>query len=224
MAIKFISVKCPECGATLDVEEGRQQLFCSYCGTKVMVQNDNEFIYRHIDEAKLKQAETDRMVELRRLEMAEKKRVERQKIKKLKIVISIILGIVGLLAFAVGFSSSGPDEAGIVGMVAFTILMYMWLIGINEDADDDDSDGRVKVPSGISEYEKKNYIAVKAILKGAGFTNISCIPLNDLTTGLLKKPDMVESITINGKSVTSGGKKFSSNATVVISYHSYARR
>ena len=55
----------------------------------------------------------------------------------------------------------------------------------------------------------------------AGFHNIQCIPLNDLTMGLLKKPGMVESITINGRSVTSGGKKYSPDAAVVISYHSY---
>lgn len=56
MAIKFISVKCPECGASLPIEEGRKQVFCSYCGTKVMVTNENEYIYRHIDEADVKKS------------------------------------------------------------------------------------------------------------------------------------------------------------------------
>lgn len=65
MAIKFISVKCPECGASLPIEEGRKQVFCSYCGTKVMVTNENEYIYRHIDEADVKKAETDRIIRMR---------------------------------------------------------------------------------------------------------------------------------------------------------------
>ena len=30
MAIKFTSVKCPECGAALPIEEGRKQMSCSY--------------------------------------------------------------------------------------------------------------------------------------------------------------------------------------------------
>ena len=55
----------------------------------------------------------------------------------------------------------------------------------------------------------------------AGFTNVRCVPLNDLTMGLLKKPGMVQSITIRGKEITSGGKKFSPDAPVVISYHSH---
>ena len=45
MAIKMVSVRCPDCGAALDVEEGRTQLFCSYCGAKVIIHNDNEYIY-----------------------------------------------------------------------------------------------------------------------------------------------------------------------------------
>ena len=39
-------------------------------------------------------------------------------------------------------------------------------------------------------------------------TQYKTIPLNDLTVGLLKKPGMAESITINGQSVTTGGRKF----------------
>lgn len=71
MAVKFNSVKCPECGASLPIEEGRDRIFCSYCGTQVIVTNENEHIYRHIDEAGVKQAETDRMVRLRELELEE---------------------------------------------------------------------------------------------------------------------------------------------------------
>lgn len=73
MGIKFVSLKWPECRATLDVEESRQQIFCSYCGTQIMVQNNNEYIYRHIDEAGIKKAETDRMVRMKQMEMEEKR-------------------------------------------------------------------------------------------------------------------------------------------------------
>ena len=39
MALKFNSIKCPECGANLPIEEGRDTLFCSYCGNKIIVTN-----------------------------------------------------------------------------------------------------------------------------------------------------------------------------------------
>lgn len=72
MAIQFVSVRCPDCGAELSIENGREQAFCSYCGAKVLVHNDNEHIYRNIDEARIKEAENERILRLRELELEEK--------------------------------------------------------------------------------------------------------------------------------------------------------
>ena len=85
----------------------------------------------------------------------------------------------------------------------------------DKDKEDDELDfgDKVKVPSGISGYESKSYSAIEAMFVSAGFTNVRCVPLNDLTMGLLKKPGMVHSITIRGKEITSGGKKFYSRCT-----------
>lgn len=71
MAIQFLSISCPECGANLSVEEGRQQFYCTYCGAKVMMSNESEKIIRQIDEARIKEAETERMVKMKKLEMSE---------------------------------------------------------------------------------------------------------------------------------------------------------
>lgn len=217
MAIRFVSIKCPECGASLDVEEGRQQIFCSYCGTKVMVQNDNEYIYRHIDEASIKQAEADKIVQLRKLEIIERKRAEAAKVKRVKIIVSILVGILGICLMI-----AGAGMGGLVGLLVLEGVMFIWILS-DKDKEDDELDfgDKVKVPSGISGYESKSYSAIEAMFISAGFTNVRCVPLNDLTMGLLKKPGMVQSITIRGKEITSGGKKFSPDAPVVISYHSH---
>ena len=74
-----------------NIEEGREQAFCTYCGTKVLLHNENEYIYRHIDEAGVKQAETDRIVRMKQMELAEKKRADAEKTKALKIKISLIM-------------------------------------------------------------------------------------------------------------------------------------
>lgn len=222
--VKLISVKCPECGATLNIEEDREQAFCTYCGTKVLLHNENEHIYRHIDEAGIKQAETDRMVMLRKMELLEKRRASAQKVKTLKIGITVVLGLVMLICFGVGYSVDGGSGALMVGMVCGLIIMYMWLL--NKDKDDDDEfdlGDKAKVPSAITDYEKKSYSAIEAMFVSAGFTNVRSIPLNDLTMGVLKKPGTVDSITINGREITSGGKKFPKDAAVVILYHSLNR-
>ena len=62
--IDFVSAKCPECGAALQVEKNRKEAFCTYCGAKVLIHNENEHIYRTVDEAELKKAE----VEAKRIE------------------------------------------------------------------------------------------------------------------------------------------------------------
>lgn len=219
MAIKFNSVKCPECGADLSIEENREQLFCSYCGAHIVVTNENEYIYHHIDEAGIKKTEVDKEVQLKKLEIIEKKRAEDAKNTKIKIIISIIMGIIGIVLLL--------TNAGIGGMVGWFILigvMFIWVFSNKNEEEDVDFGDKVKVPSTISNYEQMNYASVESILSSAGFTNIDCVALNDLTTGLLKKPSMVESITINGHRIESGGKKFVGDAKVIISYHSFAGR
>ena len=67
--LKLISVKCPDCGASLSIEEGRKQAFCTYCGAKVLIQNDNEHIYRTIDEAEIAKQEKERELALKEKEI-----------------------------------------------------------------------------------------------------------------------------------------------------------
>ena len=117
----------------------------------------------------------------------------------------------------------GGGSIGFVfpGLICCWVLMFMWVN--NKDKDDTyiDPTNVVKIPSSIAGYEGKHYSAIESMFLSAGFTNVKCVPLHDLTIGLLKKPGMVASITVNGQSITSGGKKCSPDANVVISYHSH---
>jgi len=139
MSIKIISVKCPECGATLNIEENRKQAFCSYCGAKVLLQNDHEYVYRHIDEAGIKKAETDQMIQLRKMELEEKRRAEEAKTEKLKIIMSLSLATIGILMIifgtmagkASGDSNSGYYTISLVGMFPLMASGYIWLFSKN---------------------------------------------------------------------------------------------
>lgn len=229
--LKMIELKCPACGADLSMEEGREQLFCQYCGAKVIVHNENEYIYRHIDEAGIKQAETDRMVQLKQMEMAEKlQEAERRKLA-LKIKISLALAIIGILMIVIGYmageNTGNPDSGfymlSLVGMFPLMGVAYIWLFS-GDSEKENILDGKVKVPSSVEDCEHKNYEVIEASFRSAGFVNVKCVPLNDLTFGLIKKPGMVESIIINGEEITSGGARFLPDASVVISYHSFTKK
>ena len=101
MALKMNSVKCPECGANLQIEEGRTQVFCSYCGTKIIITNENEHIYRHIDEADIRKAETDRMVRMRRLNMEEQGSSLKKTMTIIWMAVSLIIILICIIEMSV---------------------------------------------------------------------------------------------------------------------------
>ena len=71
---------CPQCGANLSIDdEGREVAFCEYCGQRIDLADYRTVHTEHfVDEAKLKEAETDRMIRLRQLLM-EEERFQREK-------------------------------------------------------------------------------------------------------------------------------------------------
>ena len=67
------SIKCPECGANLDVEEDRTTCFCSYCGSKISVV-DRVIHYRHTDDANVLKAEAELKRTLADIELEKEER------------------------------------------------------------------------------------------------------------------------------------------------------
>ena len=66
--------------------------------------------------------------------------------------------------------------------------------------------------------KRKNIKTVKALYQSIGFRNVEIVNRGDLILGILVRPGLVESVTINGKEAESG-KWYSQNAPVVITYH-----
>lgn len=69
-------------------------------------------------------------------------------------------------------------------------------------------------------YKFKNYNSVVLLYKGAGFTNVTAIPLNDLTMFNQRKNGQVEAVTINGNDEFEEGDIFPKSSNVLITYHS----
>ena len=94
MAVKLISVRCPDCGARLDIEEGRTQCFCSYCGTKIFINNENEYVYRQVDEARIKESENEKLIKMRQLDMEERQIQNEEKLFRTGLTIAFIMFII----------------------------------------------------------------------------------------------------------------------------------
>lgn len=126
--MKVISLKCPECGASLSIEEGRTQCFCQYCGTKIMLDDERSYTktIHTIDDAKIRQAEINREIQLKKMEIEEKKDRRRRIGIVFKVILSLILGIVGGLAIMIGLSEDAEGVA-LFGMFCLIIIGYLWI-------------------------------------------------------------------------------------------------
>ncbi len=117
-------MKCPSCGADLTIKnENRAFLFCEYCGTKIDL-IDSRVEHHIVDEARIIEAETERQIKLKHLQMEteeyERRKAEKEKAAKKQArehrreqefdeanrkILLIIVGIFLLLIFSPLFSS-----------------------------------------------------------------------------------------------------------------------
>ena len=93
--IEFVSAQCPNCGSELKIEKSRAFAYCSYCGTKIIIDNSNERVYRRIDEAELKWAEVDREIKMRELDLEEQTVKHRKYMIALWIIALVVLILLG---------------------------------------------------------------------------------------------------------------------------------
>lgn len=125
--MKMISLKCPECGADIDIEEGHKQCFCKYCGTKILIDDGNStYTYRKVDEARIKEAEVEKAIRLKELELElydkkskeDKKRMGRKRMNS----ITLIVVIIALALLLIGRITGNEDYS------LFGYVCLLWLI------------------------------------------------------------------------------------------------
>jgi DNA-directed RNA polymerase subunit RPC12/RpoP len=220
MSTKFVSIKCPECGAALDIEEGRNQVFCSYCGTKIKIENDNEYVCRNIDEAKVKQVEAEQMLRMREMELEEKEQERTRKSKRVAYIVAGILFVVGLIVFTIeaGF-------AGMIMMLAGALIAEFNFLGVNNSDKKQKAkriiySNEVQITEKMCDCKGKNFNSAVALYQSAGFVNVKAVPMCDLNIFSSKKNAQVDEIAINGNSDFDEGDVFLKTDNVTITYHS----
>lgn len=218
MAIQFVAIKCPECGANLSVEEDREMVFCQYCGCRVQINNDNVHIYKNIDEARIRETETQRIIRLKELELEEKEKARSRKgfIAAYGIAAGLVIigGLMSLFHFDSGTSVCflGLD----VAMFVFAFQMYKH----RHDKKKYISPYDAQITMPMLDYRGKNFNGIVALYRGAGFEKVTAIPLNDLNMLNMRKNGQVQSVTINGQEILSTEQVYPKNSEVLIMYHS----
>ena len=82
-------------------------------------------------------------------------------------------------------------------------------------------EGEVKISINAKDYIGVNYEQVEEKFEDMGFTNIKCVPNEDLITGWINKNGSTDKITIDNDSDFEKDEIFPEDAEVVINYHSF---
>lgn len=227
MGISIKTIQCPNCSAALPVEEGRDQFFCSYCGSKITVTNDNEHIYRNIDEAKIIQAETERMVKMHEMKISDKNSSLR---KVLTIIWGCITVVLLVIAIVIMLSEGSEYMPGWVAGFLFLCYACAPIIGggaylvfkVLPDRESGSllkSCGGIVFPRGLNPFDKQHYSGLESALKSAGFTNIRCVNLHDQMIEWPIRSGKVVEVTVDGKRILTGGRVYMPDVSIVITYH-----
>lgn len=133
MSVTVQSLKCPECGAPINMDYEKEVLFCAFCGAPLKITNDNETV-RHtinhtINDADIIHAEAEKTILMKKLAMQEKKENFQHKLKIFKIIVLIIWVIIeAVCAVLISHSDSkGLDNSNfapaMIMMIGMIVLM-----------------------------------------------------------------------------------------------------
>ncbi len=188
--MKLKVLKCPECRANIEIEEGRNFCFCDYCGCKIILDaekyettiNKNINITKNINKTSryIDDAEVVRII------------TEDKKDKRSYIFIAVWFGVLALIILSINlYFVIAPKVAESQGKIS---------AGYYRDLVDED------------------YKVVESHFEAAGFTNIELIDLDDSGIAFWNDGE-VETISVGGDTDFESHNYFHPDTKVVISYH-----
>ena len=112
-------------------------------------------------------------------------------------------------------------------MIAGFIAMFTFTNSLNDDSDDKKKISKpqlnpdeVMISSTMTYTYEKDFNSVVQLFKAAGFTNVSAVPLHDLSLFNKKQNGKIDTVTINGSRDFEEDDIFKKDANVLITYHS----
>ena len=128
--MKLYQLKCPSCNSTLTVEEGRNLLFCQYCGTRIALDDGvqrTEYTLR--DEAKIREAEAYERVRMKELELEQEWQANRKRSMGIWWRICLAATVVGGLSFFVLYDGLHIKYFDAIGAGGLIIGVYGFVFG-----------------------------------------------------------------------------------------------
>ena len=223
-----LALHCPSCGAELSVDEGKEITYCIYCGTKILLKDQNETITRHINEADVIRAKAERELAMKELALKE----EENRKKPRELLLRIVWGVASFICVVIGFVVGpsllkGPSSSGflLIGMVGLLSGVICIRPALNNESGNISSPRTsqkkgLKITEAMENWRSKPFLAVSSVFRAGGFRNIQTVPLCDLTIKSDRNNSIVTSILINGSEEWEQGDEFPADAVILILYHS----
>lgn len=189
-------IKCPSCGAPLDIKRGADTCECLSCGCmfaidngkleytynkNIYIRNDTSYTERYIEDAEVIRARTE----------------EKEKKRDWIFLVSFFL---------------------VMSLIATLCFVWAHILGKNEEKKIEDAKNSGMICAGYYEdYLEKDYKGVVAQFEAAGFTNIQTIDLHDAGIRFWDNGEVV-SVSVDGDTQFSRSDYFSPDTKVVISH------
>lgn len=217
MSVKLVSATCPNCAANLEVPNDRKIVYCTHCGSQVIVDDGSYTVTHHnIDEAKVIAAKAAGERKLERQRASEKRK---NILLRVGIALVVLLAIIGISDI---FTGKGA-LAGILGFAVFIALIgaaiYIGVLNAKAAATPLEDD-ELRIPLSSASAKSRKYTDVKTQLESSGFRKVSAVPLHDLGLFSSKKDGLVAEMTVAGVSDVEEGTIVYIDAPIVIRYHS----
>ncbi len=198
--MRLHKMRCPNCSGMLDIKlDDNEFIFCPYCGGKFFVENGKKeyTINQNVNIKKDINVNKHTSHIRRNIDEAEVIRAKTEDREKRYSWV----GWVGLL---------------LVWCLIMGICFYM--MGAEDRAAQRAIDsGKISAGS-HSNYEGENYKAVVEQLEALGFSNISCVDLDDSGV-FFWRSEKVESVSISGDTTFGQNDYFFPNESVIVKYH-----
>ena len=212
---------CPNCGATLDIGESGKINYCTYCGSKIILEKENEYVLHHIDEAEVRRVEMEREVRMKELELEERRMTQEETERRKK-------QIRKWLPYLIWIGLSGAALLAAVPLGIVIALLGAWILFYvqpkRKRIREAKRAGKIRLTRDLIRTEGKAYKTVEKEFLAAGFRNVQSVNMGDLVLGLRNRPGTVVRISINGKATLKKRTWHEPDEMVVISYHGFPRR
>ena len=127
----LVAMTCPKCNASIQAPAGQNTCYCTYCGSQLLLDDGSATVtYRTVDETKIRELEAKSALEMKRLEIEEKRRPGRIKATIVLAIIGALMLLGGyILGDASGDSNSSWYMVASCGFLPLFAIVFIWFRG-----------------------------------------------------------------------------------------------